>query len=716
MTLTHFVAKFADPGPKNFGFNHLKGTAYTLRIEEATSFNLTELLQDRIMWKIPVSCYGLATFMPVLAVVDSKVINDGTYDYDDLELNIHNYGSMHGLFHTARRQDEPVNIYELTSTLDLFIKNITSDCVVLTKRTTKEDILKEIKSQLHCYNQRDFEQALRWLAKFRFENDSFSALKSIVESISNTSIRSMVSVDKFVIDQWTTQYMTKGSVRLIDCLPFTDIEIVSYFNEKSSVIFMDQRFFEAIAPTSITDIDSNTVIKLGKVEDDIPTSFMAVGVTGVPHTSSLKALCQINADHSLTKVDVKCINGMTVRPPNKKGNTVGKSMVGPFSTVQHLSKLATIDMDIGIALCHSVKNSICPDNEDDIPGRVLNIAGEKLDQVYQNIARKTLVSLTQSVKDIVLIPLSKEAENSDWTSTYVRSVKIKYTDMHQYVFRTFSDGLTSLTHGDIDTLERTIVNATVHENKNLRWEFVNKSNGPKLDQRKEEIAKKLAFIESFLSPLLQFQIKLALGFPELPRGYIIASNTLNRHTNYSATVSMALWDRPYMAKKSKDMVCLIPNVNCMPFIAMAKSVVGSFEELEKEARALIKTRFKDIETSQLDSVDVHFMRVLYQDVCKKYGKPVAILPLIKEKDKMPEPIMFRFNTTEGKVAFDMSCLGVYNIYSILTQSVLVSMIENDTFINTDIPKNQLIDSENRILSPLRDNIITELTIMKSIYG
>jgi hypothetical protein len=391
-------------------------------------------------------------------------------------------------------------------------------------------------------------------------------------------------------------------------------------------------------------------------------------------------------------------------------------MIGTVTTKQQLSSMLQIDMDVGIALCNHVNKVVCPETEDDIPGRVLNISGTELDRVYQEIVRKTLVSLTQTAKEVILIPLSKDVENSDWTNTLVKSVKIKYHDMHQYVFRTFKKSLPSLTHGDIDTLERTIVNATVHEDKAFRWEFVNKSNGPKLDQRKEEIAKKLAFIESFLSPILQFQIKMALGFPDLPRGYIISNNALGHGGTYTETIGMAMPNKGLNRnKRNNGVYAIIPNVNCLSYIARAKSVVGSFERLEEEARLYLKKY--TLPSGTFEVLDVQFVQGLYNQVCRLYNKPEVSVGVIEDNEKkMVDPILFRFNTSEGKVDFDMACLGMYSIYSILCQSVLVSMIENDTFINTDIPKNQLIDSENRIICSLRDSIITELTIMKSIYG
>lgn len=706
--LKYYTAHFDEHAPATFGFNHLKSSTYSLRVQLNTTFNVTDLLKDQIMWNTN-EAFHLHSFSQGLTTVD-KVFIDGTRDYDDMELPIH---SLHSLGMQLKIAPEGPLEAQVSNKIFDTLASKPMKVVVLTSRTNKDELLAEIKDYVVCANQTQFDLALKWLAKTRHESEAFSALKSVVESISPDPIRSMVAVDNFIINEWTTKYLTASKVRMVDCLPFSDSEIVSYFVQnlgQYNIHFMDQRWFENASPTKIIDIDKNTVIKLGKTVEPINVSFLVAG-TNSKKPEKPKAICFIKLTDNLSKIDVRCVNNIVVKPPTKKGSIL-RTTAGTLGGSVSLSSYASIDMQMGVETCLTIKKTLAPDSEEDIPGRITNIDGELLDKCYAEITRKSLAALNFSIDNICLIPIVNEAEMSDWTQTFVKKVPIKYTNMQTYTFKTFIANLPSLTHGDIDTLERTIVRSTIHEDSNYKWEFVNKSNGPKLEQRKEEIAAKLAFIEEFLTPIIQFHIKMSLGFPAIPRGYIVYNNTSNANGAVAAGEVVAGMVNPFAKDSGK--VRISPNLNAIPYIAYAKALAGSFENLEEAARELIRNKSAN---SEPFNSDVIFMNSLYRELCKKNNKaPQEIKKIVVDDKPTSEPVIFKFNTKQGKVMFDMSCLAHYCIGSILYQSVLLSMVENDTFINTDIPTGQLISSENRIMSVLRDNMISEIQILKSIYG
>jgi len=679
MLLKALTVTFRYPKPGEFGFNHCSGKVWY------ASFSLEGKPISWFMDKAYPVCWALTTplnkinnsIIRNIDLIDSNFVKDGSYDIDDLELEIMDIDDIIGGKFTG-----------IADKAQASIKGSGLNMLVLTGKLSKEDFIKEIKDFLYITNRTEFSAAEEWLTKRRFENNSFANKKQLLETIiPGAKTRGSVQIDLALQSYYSQKMGTAAKARLSDMLPFTDEEIVAVFNERlaKTLNIIDERALIAAAAKPCSEVSDFTKIYLGKIT---PNSMGINFVIGSQTNNGIEGYLKMDTMDG-TMFRLSCISGL--------GGKNGSNM--------------KFNVDIGKEICEKVKKHI-KDN-DGVYGRVNSIDRNEIDSTLEIVAEGMNDGFGSAFSSIELLPLADGITFGSWYANLQQVVKVSIAKDSCYQIVPKDLPNIDFSHEKLQEFEAAINSLISFEDPKVGKIDYTKANSPKLEDRKENIARRLTHVYNIFSEYLKYDWFVSLGCPNIPRAFIITE--LNQNTPRYDRTSINNFHTFLNLKKSHTNVTKSSSMNFifsdhdnLPLIMMIKQKAGSWEEARKAATKIASKTNETSSTKVLDSI--------LEYVCentKQYIPQVAPLKL-EDAEKQPK---YKFKTDLGYAIIQLDYLIPFNIYQILKAASLMTLVENDTFINLGQESLKLLaDPYYNILSIIRDNSSISPMVIKSMYA
>lgn len=611
----------------------------------------------------------------------SEYDKDGSYSTDDLEISTLSLKEL--LFKSN-------NYLQICDEINLCVTNTlkNSPIVVFTGKLKKEDLINELKSFYKINNRNEFDNMFTWLVKHRYETDSFNNKKKLISTmIPESKTRGSVQIDIAMADYYNEKMAQSANVNLIDLLPFTDAEIIALFNATATKTFniVDERAVIAASIFPITEVNNLVKVYVGKIKNQSAgNSFVVIG-SGLQNV--VTGYVKLDTTNDFGMYRMSCISNINI-----KGSTADKSI--------------KFNIDSSREICEKVKEHF-KDN-DGVYGRVTAIPSENINEALQVATEVITNDWNSGIQRVELIPLSDKVQFGNWSTNLTQVIKLNVSKDSIYTIIPKEKPNQEFSHDTLNGFEAAINSLISFENPSMGQLDNTKANNLKLEDRKANIAKRLSFVYDILSDSLKFDWYVALGCPNINRAFIISncSNEPVSRDRKTATNLNTYIDKSVQSKKNAENICIYSNVENIPYILRLKNVCKTWDK----ARAVVKSTMRKI--SHVSSQDV-LSRALTA-ACEEASIPIPEIKSIStEQDKSPK---FKFNTKVGPALLDINYLSTFQIFDILKVASLNEMIENDTFLNINNNQNdKLVDPYYCILSVIRDNSSTTLTVIASMY-
>lgn len=688
MLLKALTLTFRYPKQGEFGFNHCSGKIWyaTLNLEgKPISWFFDKITPS--MWFNSISSTRIANnnqWVRDVSFLDYGFLKDGSYEIDDLELDINSINKAIGLDNSYLQACDIVR--------NLIVGNLVNSLLVVTSKLKKEDFIKELKDFLYLSTREEFDRAVDWLTKSRYDTNSFSNKKLLLEQIvPGIKTRGTVQIDLALNDYFSKKMANNAKIKLADILPFTDEELVSLFNGPDSKVLslnkafniVDERSIIGASVKPISEVNDFVKVYLGKTAPGAKGSnFILVGGTS-------------NNSEGYLKIDT--LDGSMYR----------------LSCISSIAKSnIKFNLEIGRNACESVKKKI--GDNDGVYGRVASVSKEEINDVLQTVEETVNNSWGSAVSGLDLLPVMDSISFGSWYSSLSQTIKIPIAKDSIFVLVPKDKPNEDFSHEKLSVFESTLNSLATFSDPKIGKIDYTKANSPKLEERKEMIAKRLSYLYEIFREYLKYEWFVSLGCPKVDRAFIINENAQSRpifdKTALERSSAVARTIIPRQSEKIGNIVQIYSDVEVLPYILMIKHECGTWEKAREVAIKVYNSSTKKVVSSKA------LFEEILSAICAEKKKSVPNVVKLDLENYSNNP-KFKFKSSVGEVLVQLDFFKSHQIYEILKSASLMMMIENDTFININQSvENVLVDPYYQILSIVRDNISSSPSVIRSMYA
>ena len=668
--------------------------------------------------KDPTWFFGLEDYMDQSIWVDletdekllihiGKVIKDGSYPIDDLELGCTNLST----FASNKPETDKIGLRRFKSALGELdsMSDVGISPMVTTVKTDPDSFAKEMRSRINidCYQR--FNELFSYYVKSREDGDNSVYIerpyvKKLYEEVFSRKpqIRSSKDQDDAkaaIYNELSVQSNNyDGSINVDKIFELADAEIIELAEQLDFLprIIDGRSLIEAsLEHRHKKALKPGDVLYLGRLDEEtqkLPKQMLLVPIkdsgNGIEYDSMN---IEFKFSHDMSKFNAT-VTGPIEDSKTSKSTSYNSAYRSSYNYGAVSRNTKKIDVFQAQAFMNRIQ-SLYPNNQGNIPGYLVNVESNKI----INITNEALRLFPTGTRYCTFAFFSDAKEVEPWINKVTAQVECKPIGDVSENIRLSPNFKTQLTWTKKDLPQIARYASLVSEKGGD-----SKIQIPRAGLRKPDmiasVSEGVEVLYNKLEAPLKLAIRIMLGAYDMDRPYLVLRKTsVSSHPPHPT--DSVVDNKPPQIKK-EQYVCMTKNL----LVAATKlHVLHGDDALDKAQELIYKTKKGGI----ISKVKKAFQPPQVGGIASKQHES-ALAPLYKYADGFDDEII--------KDYMDPTDLEKYDILQFLAEIAIQNVVHNETVISFDDNSNRVARPRDYVESILDNGQYNYVTISKSIYA